>query len=227
MEKGLMTEEKLKAFIVKELPRIIAEHPEIRYEILGVVSESFVKKEDFKAVIDEIRLLREDFNRRFEEHSRAIRELREDFNRRFEELSQVIVRFREDFNKQFDQHSRETWELRKSIDTIGSRWGIFVEETFRNSMKVLLDRYFGARVEEITIGGYQVDLLITNGLHVLVEITSSTKNNDVENLLKAASAYREEKGIEPQLYIVTAYISPRLYDLVKEKGITILSHDSL
>lgn len=244
MGNGLMTEEELKAFIVKELPRIIAEHPEIKYEILGLVTESFVKKDDFKAVLDEIRLLREDFNRRFEEHSRRLEEHSrrlDEHSRRIEELTQAIVGLREDFNKGFEEHSRRIeehsrrieelssafWALKKSVDTIGSRWGIFVEDVFRNSMMLLLDKHFGARVEEITVGEYQVDLVITNGAHILIELSSSTKEKDVENLLKVANAYREEKGVEPQLYIVTAYISPRLYDFAKEKGISILSHDSL
>lgn len=223
MEKGFMTDEELRDFIAKELPRLIAEKPEIRYEILGVVSESFVTRDELKAVLDEIRQLREDFNRRFEEHSLRL----EEHSRRIEELAQAIAGLREDFNTGFGELSRAIRELRKSVDTIGSRWGIFVEDTFRNAMSVLLERHFDARVEEITVGGYQVDLLITNGLHILVELTSSVKEKDLENLLKAARAYKDESGAEPLLYVVTAYISPRLYDLAKEKGISILSHDSL
>ena len=220
-----------------------------------MVSESFVTRDQLKAVLDEIRQMREDFNRRFEQHSLRLEEhslrmeehslrfeqhsLRmEEHSRRIEELCQVVVGLREEFNarflelrKEFNERflelSQAIGELRKSVDTIGSRWGIFVEDTFRNAMSVLLERHFGARVEEITVGGYQVDLLITNGLHILVELTSSVKEKDLENLLKAARAYRDESGAEPLLYVVTAYISPRLYDLAKEKGISILSHDSL
>jgi hypothetical protein len=115
--------------------------------------------------------------------------------------------------------------LMREVGTIGSRWGIFVEETFRTSMKGLLEKEFKANVQELLIGEYQVDLLIKDGSHILVEITSSTSKRDINNLLSAARLYKQRENIDPKLIIVTAYISPRLYELAREHNIQIMSHE--
>ncbi|MEM1798834.1 MAG: hypothetical protein QXX87_06395, partial [Candidatus Jordarchaeales archaeon] len=66
-----------------------------RYMVIGILSESVVTKTEIRQAIEEIKALREDFNRRFEEHSKEIAELRKETN----ELRRELVTLREDFNR--------------------------------------------------------------------------------------------------------------------------------
>ena len=61
----------------RDLPTLLREHPEVRHELWGMMLEAFPSRQEFMALLDEMRAMREDTNRRFEE-------LRQDMNRRFE-----------------------------------------------------------------------------------------------------------------------------------------------
>ena len=39
-----LTEEEIRELIANEFPRLITQNPEIRYELIGVMSETFAKK---------------------------------------------------------------------------------------------------------------------------------------------------------------------------------------
>ncbi len=129
-------------------------------------------------------------------------------------LADAVVGLRQDL---------EQW--RDQIGKLGARWGIYSEEAFRNAMKALLHERYGVTVEERDIGGRQVDLVVRNGKPVIVQITSSTTREDIQKLLKAAKAYRKETGEEPDLMLVTAFISARLWEVAREAGIRIESHE--
>jgi hypothetical protein len=64
--------EEILELIQEELPRILTEVPHIRYTLIGVLSETFVRKEELVELLEAIKGLREDFNRGFAEHSQRI-----------------------------------------------------------------------------------------------------------------------------------------------------------
>lgn len=115
--------------------------------------------------------------------------------------------------------------LEGAIGPLGARWGIYSEQAFRDAMKALLHGRYGVAVEERDIAGRQVDWVVRDGKPVLVQITSSTTRGDIQKLLKARNAYRKETGVEPDLMIVTAFISARLWEVARTEGIRIESHD--
>ena len=78
--------------IKREILRLLKEDYEFRSAIIGFLAEGLTTRAETKAIIEEIRNLREDFNKR-------MNELREDFNRRFEAFDKRMNELREDFNK--------------------------------------------------------------------------------------------------------------------------------
>lgn len=44
-ETNQLTEEEIRRLIANQLPRLITQNPEIRYELIGVMSETFAKKD--------------------------------------------------------------------------------------------------------------------------------------------------------------------------------------
>ena len=70
----------------QKLPDLLRDHGEFRYEIVGIMADVFASKDDLKQVLEEIRKLREDSNRRFEEMNRTM-------NQRFEKGTDDSMRW--------------------------------------------------------------------------------------------------------------------------------------
>ena len=155
------------------------------------------------------------------ENTRAIRELREDLNRLREDMN----RLREDMNEGFQL-------LRRHIDALGARWGLLAEESFRAGMVGVVERYFGGRVERWThydeeglVFGFpslvEVDIVISDKEHILVEIKSSVSRADVYELWKVGQLYERIRSVKPRLATVSPFIREEAKKLAKELGIDV------
>ena len=135
--------EKIIKLIHEELPRILKENPEVRIVLWNILSSTFASREQtedrFEKLLNEIRIQREEANKRFEEHDRGF----EEFQKRFEEHDR---RF-EEFQKRFEEHDRRFEELLKeirrvdrgidrTIGALGARWGISSEHAFQGGNEV-------------------------------------------------------------------------------------------
>jgi hypothetical protein len=82
-------------------------------------------------------------------------------------------------------------------------------------------------VEEGFYGGRQVDIIIRNGEHILLEITSRMHSKDIEKLYRSADDYRTRTGIEPKLMVATSYVSPKVMQKIMglERRIDIFSYE--
>jgi len=100
--------------VVKSLPLLLKEHPELRTEIYEIISDEFVRRsefyeymeksdERFERLLQELRAFREDTNRRFEAMDKKFEEMREDTNRRFEAMDKKFEEMREDTNRRFEE----------------------------------------------------------------------------------------------------------------------------
>ncbi len=108
----------------------------------------------------------------------------------------------------------EIRELRKSltdqISALGSRWGIYNEGTFRSTMYGVFTKMDGVTVKEGDYGGRQVDVVIRNSEHILLEITSRMHAKDIDRLYRSADDYEQQEGVTPTLMVATSYVSPKL-----------------
>ena len=117
--------------------------------------------------------------------------------------------------------------LTDQIAALGGRWGIYNEGTFRSTIRGLMRDVEGTVVEEGFYGGRQVDVIIRNGEHVMLEITSRMHSKDIAKLYGSADDYRDRTGVEPKLMVATSYVAPSLMrKLMKlERPIEIFSYD--
>ena len=99
---------------------------------------------------------------------------------------------------------------------LGSRWGIYTEGTFRTTIRGILEHTDDMTVTEGYYGGRQVDIIIRNGEHILLEITSRVHTKDLDKLYKSADDYRDKEGIEPKLMIATSSVSPKIMQKIME-----------
>lgn len=170
INENMMEKREIEKIIIEELPRLLAQSPAFRHQLIGIMAEVFVRKDELKQVLDAIRLLREDFNKRFEEHSKRLEEISlrlEEHSKRLEEISLRL----EEHSKRLEEHSsyiaqlikrqeehsecinelmkrqdQGTKRLESAIGGLGARWGIMSEDSFREGLKGIL-KELGLKVE--------------------------------------------------------------------------------
>ena len=249
--------EKIIKIIREELPKLFIRDQLFRTQILGIMTESLASKHEMLKTLEELKLLREDFNKeslRVWEEIKALRAdlttLREDFNRETAKIWEEIKALRADLTTLREDFNRETakiWEeikalrseftygmenFRRYLQALGARWGIYSEEAFRNGVRGLLEEYFGAHVKKwlhfdsdgIVFGRpseIDIDVVITDAKHILIEIKSSVSKGDVSTFLRKSTLYKKVERVEPELIIVSPYVDEDAKRLAEEAGIKI------
>jgi hypothetical protein len=105
----------------RDLPTLLREHPEVRHELWGIMLEAFPSRQEFMALLDEMRALREDTNRRFDE-------LRQDMNHRFEELRQDMNHRFEAVDRRFEAVDRRFEAVDRRFEAVDRRFEAVIEE---------------------------------------------------------------------------------------------------
>ena len=133
---------------------------------------------------------------RVEELAIALKELAEAQKRTELRVEELAIAMKEGFQK-----------INNQISALGGRWGIKNETTFRNTISALLSKA-GYSVSKGYYGDREVDVVIKNGEHILLEITSAALKKDVRSLNLSADDYFQKTGIQPLLMIAATYVSP-------------------
>jgi len=157
------------------------------------------------------------------EHDRKFNEILERLDRHEEEIKALrkdflnFQRRMDTFQSRMDSFEETQKAFQRRLDALGARWGILSEDAFRGSMWGIVERLFGGSVEhwiyedsEGFVFGYpatiEVDLIIKDKEHILVEIKSHVRKSDVGVLLRKGKLYKKVKGITPKLVFVSPYI---------------------
>jgi hypothetical protein len=177
-----------------------------------------------------LRLLRED-----EEFRYAVAGLLglEEILKRLDRHEAELVRLREDMNKLREDMIRGFELVESHISALGARWGIMAESAFRESLRGLLEKELGYRVEKWTVFdeagrvyGYpsvvDVDVTVSDGKLILIEVSSHIKASDITTFRRKAELYMEKTGKRPdKLVAVTPYIDDTAQKAAKELGIEV------
>ncbi|MDI6736822.1 MAG: hypothetical protein QME42_11650, partial [bacterium] len=104
MSISLMKEEE--KHIMRILPFLLKKDNQFRTELYSVLMETFATKEDFARILQEIRISREETNKRFEAMDKRFEAMQEQMDKRFETMQeQMDKRFetmQEQMNKRFE-----------------------------------------------------------------------------------------------------------------------------
>ncbi len=110
MKKTARKVSELKEIVIKELPALFREEPELRLYVASLFKDQFPDKNETEKRIEElyreIRDIREESARRWEEHSK-----------RFEEHTRIL----EGYNKRFDEQNRRLEEQNKRLEEQNKR----------------------------------------------------------------------------------------------------------
>ena len=198
-----MSLEKLKRNILQ----LIRTDEEFKLALIGALATGLTTREETNRILNEIKKLREDFNKRMEE-------MRADFNRRMESFEKRM----------------EAFDIK--LSSLGARWGIMNESAVRNALRGLLSEKFGVKVSKwevfdedgIVYGRpamIEVDLVIRDKEHILVEIKSHIRKSDVAELLRISELYEKIQKVKPSLMIITPFIEEKGREFAETNGITI------
>jgi hypothetical protein len=181
---------------------------------------------EIQRLTEEMNKLREDMIMGFERHDRELERLREDMIKGFERHDMEIARLREDMMRGFDAMNRR-------ISALGARWGLESEEAFREGLRGILEKELGLKVERWTafdetgsVFGHpsqvEVDVAVSNGKVMLLEVSSHVKQADVAALVKKAELYERITGRRPdRLIVVTPFVEEKAMEAALKLGVEI------
>ena len=200
-----LRDEELIELLSGHLPDLLERRPDLEPTIFQAFLKIFARREEVALVLAELRALRTEMERRFEQ-----------VDQRFEQSEKQMQEFRAEVAARFE-------DVQRAIDRLGSRWGIRNESLFRQTMAAVLEQSFGARVEQRTIAGEQFDILIHDHQHLLIEIAASVGRTIQTRLERKRRLYEEATGVRPaRVILATASIHSRRAQELRQIGIDVI-----
>jgi hypothetical protein len=164
--------------------------------------------------------LREDF-RAMQETIKAILQRLEGVETKQDALVEQVDSLAREMRAGFTEVHSDLGEVRGL-----SRLGIVSEEVLRNTLRRAVENWLGAgRVEHMELGGREVDVVIRDGQHVILEVTARAHPQDIDKLKASAKDYEQQFNIKPHLAIACAYATPIVIRRLGEAGIELISAD--
>jgi hypothetical protein len=108
----------IEAYILENLPKVLEQDQRFALAIERIVSEKYASKADLALLLQEIKLSREEANRRFEEMDRRFEALQKEMDRRFEMVNGRL----DEHDKRFDRIEKRLDEHDKRFDRIDARF---------------------------------------------------------------------------------------------------------
>ena len=194
----------------RRLPDLLERRPDLEPVIFKAFLKAFARREEVALVLTELRALRTEMERRFEQ-----------VDQRLEQSDRQMHEFRADVAARFE-------DVQRAIDRLGSRWGIRNESLFRHTIAALLEQSFGVSVERRTIAGEQFDILIHGREHILVEIAASVGRTIQTRLERKRRLYEESTGVSPaRVILATASIHSRRAHDLRQMGIEVIEPEEI
>jgi hypothetical protein len=226
-------DQEIKQIVMRELPGIMQQDPEVRQFILHLSRQHFADKEEtesrFDRILEELRRDREENTRRWEETQQEIRAMREEQNRKWEENQATIRAMLEDIQDLSRKHD-------STIGALGARWGLHTEQSFRNALKGILEDSFDVEVINVTefddageVFGHpdqvELDVIIKNGMLILCEIKSSMSKADMYTFERKVRFYEKlhERKADRALAI-SPMVEQQAQEIARELGVEVYSY---
>ncbi|WP_158298242.1 PD-(D/E)XK nuclease family protein [Aeropyrum pernix] len=214
------------------------------------LEERYLRLEQrFQRLEERFRLLEERFQKleqrqlHLEERFQRLEERQLKLEQRFQKLEERHLKLEQRFQRleeEFRRLSERVLRVEQALvnmmrmmNTIAHRFGILTEEAFRSAMKHVVEEVLGAGVvgrwihhdKEGIVYGHpsivEVDVVVKDGQHVLVEIKSQVTQADVAEMHRIGLLYERAEGVKPRLVIVGGFVDERARALAERLGVEI------
>ncbi|OSO89700.1 hypothetical protein B7O87_11110 [Cylindrospermopsis raciborskii CENA303] len=235
-----MNQAEISTLIKQQLKQLIVEDPVIKNLILGSMSQYYSGRQDadskFDRTLAQLQSYQEEQNRKWEEQNRHNREImaqlqsyQEEQNRKWEEQNRHNLQVLEEIKQMNRKHE-------STVGSLGSRWGLSSEASFRNGLKGILKDSFGVEVlnfldfdNEGEVFGrpdqVEIDVIIKNGLIILCEIKSSIDKAGMYIFDRKVAFYEKhhQRRVDRKL-VISPMVDPRALPVAQNLGIEIYSY---
>jgi hypothetical protein len=217
-----------------EAVKTLAEYMKTGFrEMLDRIDRVEKRLEEHASILQEHTKTLQEHTKTLQEHSKRL----EEFSKRIEEMNKVLMEHSkriEELAKAIQQHGRRIEELSRLVNVVAHRFGVLSEEGFRDAMRYVVEEIFGvAKVEKWVyndVEGFvyekpavvEVDLVIKDREHILIEIKSRVSRGDVMEFYRIGELYKKVTGTKPRLAIVGGFIDKVVEELAKDYGIEIV-----
>lgn len=235
--------------IRENLPALLRQHGEFRYEIMGILADVFATKDDLKTILEEIKALREDAGRRFEAAEKRFEAMDKRFeamdkrfeamDKRFEATIAELKQHREDTNRRFeavnsrlDEHTAALRELRLEVSALSGRLGHGVEDIVRQTVEKFSGQKFKEmkhlKIKDETGELYGVpaeieyDLYLADTVNYVVEVKSHAKSGDVLNFYRKKVFAESKLGKPLKGVLISASIDRAAKKKCQELGLDLI-----
>jgi len=180
------------------------------------------KLEERQQKLEERMIKLEERQQRLEERQQRLEERQQRLEERMIKLEERQQRLEE-----------EMCETRRVLAVIAHRFGVLSEAGLREAMKYVIEDMFKvAKVEKWiykdkkgVIYGYpsviDVDLVIKDKVHFLVEVKSRVSKSDVSDLYRKGILYEKVTKIKPKLLIIGGFIDKDAYEAASKLNVEI------
>jgi len=129
-------------------------------------------------------------------------------------------------------------DLSRTVAAIGRRYGVVTEEAFRSSIKYLVEdllriyrvsKWIYYDSEGLVYGApsvIEIDVLIRDNEHILVEYKAYANKGDVSELFRIGLLYERIQNIKPRLLLVAASISKVVLETAVRLGVEVRSGET-
>lgn len=206
--------------VVAELFDQLRRDPALRDELTSLLGEGVATRADIARILERL----DEHGRILEQHGRAIEALIEavrDQGKRIEEQG-----------KRIEEQGRRVEEAFRRVEALGARWGLHSESAFREGMRSVLSRRFGADVrrwegfdQDGSVFGHpssvEVDMVVRDGGVLLIEAKSHVSRGDLAAFHRKAELYERQTGARPARLIVSPSVEPRALEMARDMGIEV------
>ncbi|MEO0224345.1 MAG: DUF3782 domain-containing protein [candidate division WOR-3 bacterium] len=172
--------------------------------------------QNIERIWQSIEQIRKDMNERFERQEKENQRIWQNIERIWQSIEEMRKDMKEGFERQ-ERENQRIWQaiekltqaidrLDKKIDrkitSLGARWGLMAEETFRGGIRTIIED-LGYAVENIVFfdeEGYvflkpsqvEIDIIIKDSKKIAIEIKSSISEGDVSTFERKVKLYEKK-----------------------------------
>ena len=169
---------------------------------------------------------------RFAKLEERVARLEERVTRLEERVTRLEERFA-DLEERVMRVEEELRNLNRMMAAVLHRFGMLSESGFRDAMRYVVEEVFGVaevtrwveKDEEGIVYGrpsvIEVDVLVKDNVHVLLEIKSRVSKSDVAELHRIGRLYEKKTGIRPRLAIVGGFVDEGALELARGLGVEV------
>jgi hypothetical protein len=225
--------------IRQKLPTALRDHSAFRFEIMDIIADVFATRDNFERLLEEIKEIKEEGNRQFEEICQRFERVDQRFektdqrfdnmDKRFEKMDQRFERV----DQRFDEMARNQREIQLTVSALGGRVGRGLEEIIKQTVEEFSGQTF-KKIEHLWLrdaegelygvpADVEYDLYLEDTVNYVVEVKSHTKLGDVLNF-RRKSVFAEkclEKEIRP--IIISVSVTETAKKKCKELGIDLIA----